>query len=147
MKYVRDTTGRFPQRPHYELSELDQECERIITQFMAEACGGFSLPIPTEALTKLIERDAADLDLYADLKPEGETSHVERITTAVTRKDFGFTTSLRLAPAEAEDFVLPFRPFMMSPLRNLRGHIPFRRVTPVHSRAHSARIIKADRLA
>ena len=47
-------------------------------------------------------------------------------TTATTRKDFGFTTSLRLAPAEAEDFVLPFRPFMMSPLRNLRGHIPFR---------------------
>jgi len=38
---------------------------------MNESCGGFVLPIPTEALTKLIERDAADLDLYADLSSEG----------------------------------------------------------------------------
>jgi Zn-dependent peptidase ImmA (M78 family) len=71
MMYVRDRTGRFPQRPHYEPRELDEECERIITQFMKESCGSFVLPIPTEALTKLIERDAADLDLYADLTSEG----------------------------------------------------------------------------
>ena len=30
------------------------------------------VPIPTGALLKLIERDAADLDLYADLSGEGE---------------------------------------------------------------------------
>jgi|ERR1700693_1169390 len=71
MRYIRDRTGRFPQRPHYEARELDEECERIITQFMKESCGSFVLPIPTEALTKLIERDAADLDLYADLTSEG----------------------------------------------------------------------------
>jgi hypothetical protein len=71
MRYVRDRTGRFPQRPHYDSRELDQECERIITQFMKESCGGFVLPIPTEVLTKLIERDAADLDLFADLVSEG----------------------------------------------------------------------------
>jgi hypothetical protein len=71
MKYVRDRTGRFPQRPHYLPRELDEECERTITNFMKESCGGFSLPIPTDTLTKLIERDAEDLDLYADLSVEG----------------------------------------------------------------------------
>jgi len=61
VRYVRDKSGRFPQRPHYEPRELwDDECERIITRFMKESCGGFILPIPTEALTKLIERDTAD---------------------------------------------------------------------------------------
>src|SRR2546426_3507414 len=71
VKYVRDTTGRFSMRPFYEEAELDQECERIITEFMQERCGGFTLPIPTDVLTKLIERDAEDLDLYADLSTEG----------------------------------------------------------------------------
>jgi hypothetical protein len=75
MRYVGDRTGRFPQRPHYEPRELDEECERIITQFMKESCGRFVLPIPTEALTKLIERDTADLDLYADLTSEGADVH------------------------------------------------------------------------
>ena len=78
MKYVRDRTGRFPQRPHYETRELDDECERAIADFMKDFCGGFTLPIPTDALTKLIERDAADLDLYADLSVEG--SEVEGVT-------------------------------------------------------------------
>jgi Zn-dependent peptidase ImmA (M78 family) len=78
MKYVVDRTGRFPKRPHYESAELDQECERIITEFMRQQCGGFSLPLPTDALTKLIERDAEDLDLFADLTEEGHD--VEGVT-------------------------------------------------------------------
>ncbi len=78
MKYVRDRTGRFPQRPHYEARELDEECERTIKNFMKESCGGFALPIPTDTITKLIERDTADLDLYADLTGEG--SEVEGVT-------------------------------------------------------------------
>ncbi len=61
MKYVRDTTGRFAQRPHYEPAELDDECEGIITQFMRERYGGLDFPLPTEALKVLIERDASDL--------------------------------------------------------------------------------------
>jgi hypothetical protein len=71
MRYIRDKSGRFPQRPHYDARELDTECEREITDFMKKSCGGFKLPIPTDALTRLIERDAADLDLYADLSKEG----------------------------------------------------------------------------
>lgn len=73
MKYIPDRTGRFRERPHYQPNELDVECEGIVHAFMNASCGGFSLPIPTDALTKLIERDARDLDLYADLvADEGE---------------------------------------------------------------------------
>ena len=76
MKYVPDKTGRFRERPHYHPAELDGECEAIITAFMEERCGGFVLPIPTDALTKLIERDAEYLDLYADLsEEEGDNIH------------------------------------------------------------------------
>lgn len=71
MKYVRDTTGRFQQRPHYEMRELDEECDYIITSFMQEQHGHLLLPIPTDDLTKLIERDADDLDMYSDLSDEG----------------------------------------------------------------------------
>lgn len=71
MKYIPDKTGRFRQRPHYTPSELDFECEKIISEFMRDSCGKLALPIPTDALTKLIERDAQDLDLYADLTVEG----------------------------------------------------------------------------
>lgn len=78
MRYVRDTTGRFQQRPHYEMSELDEECDYIITSFMQEQHGRLLLPIPTDDLTKLIERDADDLDLYSNLADEG--SDVEGIT-------------------------------------------------------------------
>jgi hypothetical protein len=78
VRYVRDTTGRFGQRPHFEMNELDEECEHIITSFMQEQHGRLILPIPTDDLTKLIERDADDLDLYADLSDEGPD--VEGIT-------------------------------------------------------------------
>jgi len=78
VRYIRDTTGRFPTRPYYEADELDQECERIITKFMQERCGGLIMPIPTDVLTKLIERDAEDLDIYADLSAEG--SDVQGVT-------------------------------------------------------------------
>ena len=78
MKYIHDATGRFSLRPYYDQTELDHECERIISEFMREMYGDLILPIPTDALTKLIERDAADLDLYADLSGYG--SGVQGIT-------------------------------------------------------------------
>jgi len=78
MKYVRDTTGRFTQRPHYEPSELDHECEQIISQFLTKKHGQIRFPIATDDLTVLIEREVEDLDLYADLSHEG--TDVEGIT-------------------------------------------------------------------
>lgn len=79
MRYVTDKTGRFRLRPHYDPAELDHECEITVSEFMREVCGDFSLPIPTDVLTKLIERDSQYLDLYADLSEE-EGDDVEGVT-------------------------------------------------------------------
>lgn len=69
--YVRDQTGRFQQRPHYKPEELDRECESVITGFLKGLYGEARYPVDTEDLKKLIERDAEDLDIYADLSIYG----------------------------------------------------------------------------
>ncbi len=58
IRYRPDNTGRFAKRPYYEGDELDRLCERAITEFMGERYGDLALPIPTDALMNLIERDA-----------------------------------------------------------------------------------------
>jgi hypothetical protein len=75
MRYVRDTTGRFPERPHYEPIELDRSCEKILTDFFG---GEIPIPITTDDLTRLIERDVSDFDPGADLSVYG--SDVEGVT-------------------------------------------------------------------
>ena len=72
MKWIRDNTGRFSQRPFYEAHELDFECETLVTTFLQNKCGKVSYPLSTEDLTILIEQNTSDLDLYADLKQEGD---------------------------------------------------------------------------
>jgi hypothetical protein len=67
MKWVKDKTGRFAQRPHYLAEELDQECEHIILSFLRDRHGQASFPVATDDLTVLIESAVEDLDLYADL--------------------------------------------------------------------------------
>ena len=78
MKVVRDTTGRFGQRPHYEPAELDRECETLITGFLKAKHGQADYPVSTDDLTTLLEQEARDLDLYADLSEYG--SSVEGVT-------------------------------------------------------------------
>ena len=72
MKWLPDRSGRFERRPYYEQEELDSECEAVIIDFLNALYGQMLVPMPTGALIKLIERDAADLDLYADLSAEGD---------------------------------------------------------------------------
>ena len=72
MRHVPDRTGRLSSRPHYEPAELDAFCENLIRSFVQHLHGDFALPIATDDLEKLIERDASDLDLYADLSAEGD---------------------------------------------------------------------------
>jgi hypothetical protein len=117
MRYVRDTSGRFAQRPHYEPAELDLECERLITEFMRERYGDLVLPLPTDALTKLIERDAADLDLYADLSAEG--ADVQGVT------DFypGQRPKVRIAADLAEQEWREHR--LRTTLTHEYGHVKF----------------------
>ncbi len=76
--YVRDHTGRFQQRPHYKPEELDRECETVIAGFLKELYGEARYPVDTEDLKTLIERDAEDLDVYADLSMYG--AEVEGVT-------------------------------------------------------------------
>jgi len=71
MIWVKDKTGRFARRPHYDPEELDAECEVMITDFLRSWHGAVAYPISTDDLTVLIEQHVADLDLYADLSPEG----------------------------------------------------------------------------
>lgn len=78
MRLVRDRTGRFQQRPHYDPEELDHECEAIITGFLRGLHGKARYPVETEDLKTLIERDASDLDVFADLSVYG--ADVEGVT-------------------------------------------------------------------
>ena len=78
MRYVRDTTGRFSRRPHYQPEELDRECENIITKFLKDKHGKAEFPVTTDDLTLLIERDTEDFDSYADLTVYG--NDVEGVT-------------------------------------------------------------------
>ncbi len=78
MKWVRDQTGRFPERPHYEPDELDQECEAIISGFLRSKHDSVTYPVITDDLVRLLQRETQDLDLYADLTQEGKD--VEGVT-------------------------------------------------------------------
>lgn len=67
VRNVADKTGRFRERPHYEASELDSECEGIMSKFLASLHGQATYPVSTEDLTKLIDQSTSDFDRYADL--------------------------------------------------------------------------------
>jgi hypothetical protein len=70
VKMIPDRTGRFPERPHWEIRELEQMCEETMTSFLRQHFGFERIPVPTEAVTMLIERDAADLDLATNLSDD-----------------------------------------------------------------------------
>lgn len=70
----------FPKPPFMVPARVDRDCERLIIAMLQEKYGTVSFPAPTDALTRLIEREVGDFDLYADLSeregdPEGVTDH------------------------------------------------------------------------
>lgn len=67
---IPDRTGRFRERPYWQSAELDQMCEQAITAFLRERYGFERIPVPTEALTEIIERDAKELDVEPNLSDE-----------------------------------------------------------------------------
>lgn len=67
VKWVADKTRRFEQRPHYTMDEIDRECEQIVKTFLRKQRGRVSYPLSTEELKTLVEQEADDLDLYAEL--------------------------------------------------------------------------------
>ena len=72
MKWIRDPTGRFPERPYYPQEALDGLSEEWVVAFLVERYGKAEFPVSTEDLTVMIECDTSDLDQYADLSDEGD---------------------------------------------------------------------------
>ncbi len=84
MRWVRDRTGRFRWRPWYSKEEIDHICEAAITRFLRTRHSLVTYPVSTDDLTRFIEQEADDLDLYADLTDYGGTGvDVEGMTTFV----------------------------------------------------------------
>jgi hypothetical protein len=75
MRMIPDNTGRFPERPHYEIEELEEECEAIIESLLMSRYGQYAIAVPTEAFIELLERETAKLNVYCDLSAEGEEVH------------------------------------------------------------------------
>ncbi len=81
MRWVKDTTGRFPVRPYYPQEDLDSLSEEWIIGFLCERYGEAEFPVSTADLTVMIECDTSDLDQYADLSAEGgEEVEVQGLT-------------------------------------------------------------------
>jgi len=71
VKMIPDRTGRFSMRPFWEVAELERMCEETITGLLRQRYGFERVPVPTEAIMVLIERDAAELDVATDLFRRG----------------------------------------------------------------------------
>lgn len=114
VKWFADRSGRFPQRPHYEMEELDRECERLVNAFLRKKHRRAGYPISTEDLTILVEEEVGDLDLYAELD-EG----VEGVT------DFfrGRKPEVRIARELSEDTWRENR--LRTTLTHELGHVKF----------------------
>lgn len=81
MRWVHDQTGRFRWRPYYEFDDIDAFCEDRIERFLRGRHGVVQYPVSTDDLTRLIEQEASDLDLYADLSGLDVGRHIEGVTT------------------------------------------------------------------
>ena len=62
MKWARDNSGRFRERPHYHPQELEELCEDAMTRFLRDRHGTVAFPVSTADLTVLLEREVDDLD-------------------------------------------------------------------------------------
>ena len=80
MKWTRDTTGRFRERPYYSPDELEQICERAVSGFLQQRYGQVEFPIRTEDLTVMIEQAVDDFDSFSDLPEniDGQTDFYVR---------------------------------------------------------------------
>jgi hypothetical protein len=117
VKYIRDITGRLSQRPHFEPIELDRECERIVFEFLKQKFGELRFPIPTDALEVLLEKDAQDLDMYADLSDRGPD--VEGVTEFIP----GQKPRVKISKRLSEDPRLENR--LRTTLTHEFGHVKF----------------------
>jgi len=117
MKWVKDKTGRFAQRPHYHPEELDVECEAMVSAFLLERHSRVQYPVSTDDLTVLIETQVSDLDLYSDLS--AEEGEVEGVTDFFSGK----RPKVRIAKRLTEDERMANR--LRTTLTHELGHVKF----------------------
>jgi Zn-dependent peptidase ImmA (M78 family) len=98
MKLLRDPLGRPIKRLYFKTEELDERCEQIIAEFMDHHSGGFRLPIPTDDIIRMLEAEADDLDLYADL-----SENVDGYTDYFADRNPDVKISKRLASSRYEN--------------------------------------------
>jgi hypothetical protein len=67
VRWLLDNPGPPRWRPYYSPVEIDTLCEQHIVAFLQARYGAVTYPISTNDLTILIEQNADDLNLYADL--------------------------------------------------------------------------------
>lgn len=118
MRWYRDETGRFDQRPHYEPIEIDRECEVMLADFRRDIGVPASVNIETGDITKLVERHAHDLDVYADLSSDGP--QVEGVTLFVPKRQPSVQISAALT--EDESRANRFRTTLTHELGHVRLH-------------------------
>jgi hypothetical protein len=119
VQFVPDKTGRFSRRPHYRPGELDRECENIIGAFLRSRYGEIRFPVSTEDLTRLIEQDTEDLDLYADLSEFGPD--VEGVTEFTHGRKPSVKVSEKLSGDDR------YRNRLRTTLTHEYGHVRFHR--------------------
>lgn len=117
MKWVRDQTGRFPERPHYLPAELDDTCEQLVDAFLKQRHGAVRYPISTDDLMVLVEGKASDLDLYADFSREA--GEVEGVTEFLQ----GDKPRVRIAAGLTQDARRENR--LRTTLTHELGHVEF----------------------
>jgi len=118
MRWVPDRTGRFRWRPWYSKDDIDQVCENRMGGFLRERHGLVAYPVSTDDLTRFIERETDDLDLYADLTGLGQAGvEVEGVTTFVRghRPRVQIARSLSLTPGR--------EPRLRTTLAHELGHV------------------------
>ena len=98
MRWIKDTAGRFAERPYYPLEELDDLIESWILAFLLDRYGEAEFPVSTQDLTVMIESETSDLDQFADLSSEEENGEdVQGMTLFYPDKQPVVKISQRLA--------------------------------------------------
>jgi hypothetical protein len=139
-KIIRDSSGKFRQRPHYEQSELDMECEKIVCNFLRSIYGKIEFPVTTDDLTKLLELYTSDFDQFADLSHYGEK--IEGLTEffPVGKPKVSVTAWL----SEASNYENRFRTTMTHELGHVIFHDYLYKTELIESGAAAIQICRRD---
>jgi len=99
VRWYKDNTGRFPQRPHYDPEEIDAECEALVQSFLRRKYGKIEYPVSTNDIVILLEQEAESLDVWAELNDDG-SENVEGVTTFSPKSRPAVQVSRHLSESE-----------------------------------------------